>query len=195
MNLFVGIVGVVILAGVLIAWFLVYRRVQDDAGLLDSPKNRTRGVNELEQFIAAYRSGQVMPADLQSGAADRAQTAARPATPPGDAAPALQQGAFLSPEIKVGYLSLRAGLRDHHVFVHVRLADLGRGVASGRVDLLVCNPRFEPVAAIDIVRGEAAADPGKLAFLRNAGLRHLQLPASRMPKPEDLRNLVLGQDQ
>ena len=199
MNLFLGIIGVIVLCGLLVVWFLYFRRIQEDAGMLDSPKKDKKkkgaGVNDLEQFIAAYRSGQVTADDLKQPAP--AQPALQQAAVPNPvavstpAAPA--QTGFLRPEVKVAYLSLRTCLRDHHVFAHVRLADLGLGVASGRIDLLVCNPRFEPVAAIDVVRDEPDADAGKIAFLRNAGLRHLRLPAARMPKPDELRSLVLAE--
>ncbi|HUF21941.1 MAG TPA: hypothetical protein VMP00_14465 [Burkholderiales bacterium] len=195
MNLFLGVIGVLILCGALVIWFLYFRRIQEDAGLVELPKKKNPGTNDLEQFIAAYRSGQVTAADLK---AEQPSPAPLPALQPAPqpvatAAPAAAQTAFLRPEVKVGYLSLRACLRDHHVFAHVRLADLGRGLASGRIDLLVCNSRFEPIAAIDVVRNEPEADAGKLTFLRNAGLRYLRLPAARMPKPDELRGLVLAE--
>lgn len=197
MNLFLGIIGVLILCGALVVWFLYFRRIQEDAGLVDLPKKKNPGTNDLEQFIAAYRSGQVTAADLKAGQPGPAPAPAPVLQPPpqpvATAAPAAAQTAFLRPEVKVAYLSLRTCLRDHHVFAHVRLADLGRGLASGRIDLLVCNARFDPIAAIDVVRNEPEADAGKLTFLRNTGLRYLQLPAARMPKPEELRGLVLAE--
>jgi hypothetical protein len=193
MNLFLGVIGVLILCGALVIWFLYFRRIQEDAGLVELPKKKNPGANDLEQFIAAYRSGQVTAADLKAEQASPApQPASQPAPQPAaTAVPAAAQTAFLRPEVKVAYLSLRTCLRDHHVFAHVRLADLGRGLASGRIDLLVCDSRFEPIAAIDVVRNEPEADAGKLTFLRNAGLRYLRLPAARMPKPDELRGLVL----
>jgi hypothetical protein len=132
MNLFLGVIGVLILCGALVIWFLYFRRIQEDAGLVELPKKKNPGANDLEQFIAAYRSGQVTAADLKAEQASPApQPALQPASQPAPqpaatAAPAAAQTAFLRPEVKVAYLSLRACLRDHHVFAHVRLADLGR---------------------------------------------------------------------
>jgi hypothetical protein len=115
-----------------------------------------------------------------------AATAAKAPTPP--ATPAM----LLRPEVKLAYLLFRTGLRDHHVFPKVRLGDLGFGVAIGTVDLLVCDPGFKYVAAIDIYGEEKPDDVPKAMFLGRAGIKHLLFSSKAMPKPPQLKELIYG---
>jgi hypothetical protein len=182
-----------ILGGAGIAWYLVHRYLRTtsktDAGASSS---------ELEAFIAAYRSGRI-DAQAAAGApvpavprAAAARAAAAPAPATAESGKPRRPGALLRPEVKLAYLSLRAGLRDHHVFPNVPIADLGHGDAPGRVDLIVSGPDFMTVAAIDVSAGAGAAanDTDKVAFLRAAGIRYLRLNARAMPKPDELKTLL-----
>ncbi len=102
---------------------------------------------------------------------------------------------LLRPEVKLAYLTLRSGLRDHHIFANVRLGDLGFGTTVGIIDLLVCTPDFKYVAAIDISVGEPPEDIPKTIFLQRAGIKHLKLTSRKIPKPGQLRDLIYGQTQ
>ncbi len=109
-------------------------------------------------------------------------------TTPASAAPT----PLLRPEVKLAYLTFRSGLRDHHVFPNVRLGDLGYGVAVGTVDLLICDPSFKYVAAVDVGTGDKPDDAPKSMFLNRAGINHLTLSTKSMPKPAQLRELIYG---
>ena len=192
--------AVLLIAGAYFGVLLLHRKMRgDDTPFFSSPqknKSKQEGPNELEAFVAAYRGGKIDSGQLAAPAAPAESK------PPVQGAPASAlalgaslatpaTGAFLRPEVKLGYLSLRAGLRDHHVFANVRLSDLGRGEAPGRIDLLLCDTQFAPVAAIDI--GAAATPdnaPAKTAFLREAGIRYLRLNARAMPKPAEIKTLI-----
>lgn len=103
---------------------------------------------------------------------------------------------FLSGATKLAYYVCRSGLRDHHVFAHVRLQSLCTGkldarLADAQISLLVCNAGISIVAAIDVIESEAApADGAKAETLRALGIRYLKLSPKSIPKPEDVRTLL-----
>ena len=195
---------VLLLGGAGIAWYLVKRYLQQSATADMRLDNRADGVNELAAFVAAYRSGQIEPQDLQpdTPANKAVPTTAAPLMPQKPVAArtsdtitpapakATSTGSFLRPEVKLAYLSLRAGLRDHHVFPNVPLADLGFDQAGGRIDLIVYNPEFAIVAAIDVFAGSSVADSEKGNYLRSAGIRYLRFNVKAMPKLSELRTLL-----
>ena len=209
MNWIQGILAGLLVIAAVLGWFVLHRRMRgDDAPLIGATKRRARDKateNELEAFIAAYRGGKVDPvavSDQPDAALQPVQTAVGglPATPtvttqaentataPATAAPG--PGKLLRPEVKLAYLTFRSGLRDHHVFVNVRLGDLGYGTAVGKIDLLVCDSGFKYVAAIDVCVADPPEDIAKATFFRNAGLRHVILRTRKMPKPDQLRALI-----
>ena len=130
------------------------------------------------------------PAGKPTAPATRAPITPAPIAP----APIAPIGAatLLRPEVKLAYLLFRTGLRDHHVFPNVRLGDLGFGVAVGTVDLLVCDPTFKYVAAIDVYTGEEPEDIPKSMFLGRAGIKHLLFSSKAMPKAPQLKELIYG---
>jgi len=205
-----GIIGVALLAGAIFGWVAMRRKIHgDDTPLIGSLKRKMKNEateNELETFIAAYRDGKIDPTLLTSGekSVDAASVADRPgpalspaaattaaAASPAPAAPP-PAGSLLRPEVKLAYLSFRSGLRDHHIFANVRLGDLGYGVAVGTVDLLVCDPAFKYVAAVDVFTGEQPEDLPKSMFLQRAGVKYLRFAAKAMPKPAQLNDLIYG---
>lgn len=208
MNSVTVLLIALLLAAVGAVWYLVSRYLRT-ASSLDSGKS---SASELEAFIAAYRSGRVDPNSLQVEAqngesvqSSPSQEAAptTPAVAPAVtmAAPAVAASApvaagppasraLLRPEVKLAYLSLRAGLRDHHVFPNIPLSDLAEGNMPGRTDLVVCAASFEIVAAIDVSTGPSASEPGREEFLRAAGIRHLHINVKAMPRPGELRGLL-----
>ncbi|HWA14248.1 MAG TPA: DUF2726 domain-containing protein [Burkholderiales bacterium] len=197
-----GLLLGVVLAGIaLVYWYKWYKAVKGEAdGLLSKPA-RQGGAESLEAFIAAYRKGEVSPKDLQAPAGAAAAPVAPPpvkaaAAPAPDAPAPGGKDTFLAGAPKLGYLLCKAALRDHHVFAHVSLRALGGpgldpGIAQATVDLLVCNARFAPVAAIDVAGPDAGApDAAKVEALRGLGLRYLRLSAKSLPRPEQLRHLL-----
>jgi len=71
------------------------------------------------------------------------------------------------------------------------------GLAQHRVDFVICNKALQPVAAIDLLEHEApaaltAAPDFKSQCLAQAGIRHLRLVRTALPKRQDVRALVLG---
>lgn len=209
------IFGLLLLVGAIFGWVYIQKKFRgDDTPMFNRRKRKEpkEDGNDLEAFIAAYRSGKVDPAELAGDArlpagsaaavtmATVVQTAAQGSAGAKAAAPSVapaapaapRPGALLRPEVKLAYLTFRTGMRDHHVFPNVRLNDLGHGVAVGTIDLLVCDGSFKYVAAIDIYVGEQPNDTPKQLFLNRAGIKHLYLPGAKMPRPNDLKDLIYG---
>jgi hypothetical protein len=196
--------GFVIILGVFIAWYRMMKSISGGGGSgVDMRVGRDRrkdtGVNELEQIIAAHRSGS------NAGDTNMVSTVAATAIPPAplradapSSLPALLQApVLLSGAHKLAYLLFRAGAPDHHVFARVPLGELvpleAAGADLGRhaFALVVCRPDFTVAAAIDI------ADPAKAhrmatvnRALQTASIRHIVLEPRRMPKPKDVRALL-----
>jgi hypothetical protein len=188
----------------LFAMLRVQRYLKGESGSLfeGKPKRKEaeQGPNDLEQFIESYRrekanaAGTTAPAP--SGPAAAPIRPAVPATPAGAAASpaaATARRAFLAGPDKLLYLVLKAGLPDHHVFAHCRLADLldppPQGWADAHVDFVVCRNDLQAVAVVELERPEAR--PRNLAQpLAAAGIRCVQVRASALPKPADVRALV-----
>src|SRR5258708_18364520 len=122
--------------------------------------------NSLDEFIAAYKRGDVTVGNNATPAAQKPAPAPLAAPPAAQAAPAKRE-AFVSGPTKLAYLACKTGLRDHHIFAHVQLSALSTGatidptLTRGGVDLLICNANMSAVAVIDLLdtrsRGAASA--------------------------------------
>lgn len=189
MNFLFGLLGAVLLVGLMVGWYVLHRRITGESPLSGGKRETDRGAStELEAFIAAYRAGKVSPERLRSESAGAPAVAGGPV-----AAAALAIAAspvFLRPEVKLAYLTFRAGLRDHHVFANVHLADLARDAGNTRVDLLVLDAKFLPVAAVDVCKPGEETGADTLAALRTAGVRYLRLQSTAMPRPGDIHALI-----
>jgi hypothetical protein len=168
------------------------------------PKSRS---NELEAFIAAYRRDKSVIGQAAKPAAPTAASA-EPAAGAGPAPPqAKAPGGFLQGPAKVLYLVLKAALPDHHIFVYTRLADVIKPIgkpltpqgraqfAQSRMDFVVCNKDLAVVALLDISDGTRADDPIKQHLqpqLSTAGIRYLRVAPTAIPKPAEVRALILG---
>lgn len=211
MNLLGVIAGFLVSVIALYAWYRFHRSItKGEEFSLWPARDAPRGAESkeaIEALVAAYRSGNAgLPAATPVADAEPSVQPARPSVAlPASAPEALrppsatpvQGDVFLSGAIKVAYLVVKAGLRDHHVFAHVAMAKLpGPGqiepaLAQATLDLLVCNAEMKPVAAIDIIGADAgAADPARLAQLRAYGIRYLRLSVKSLPKPEGVRALL-----
>jgi hypothetical protein len=114
---------------------------------------------------------------------------------------------FLQGSAKVLYLVLKAALPEYHVFAYARLADvvkrIGRRLPSqtraqlvqSRLDFVICNKDLVLVALLDLSDGTKADDPAKQqlqAPLSAAGIRYVRVAPNAIPKPSEVRSLVLG---
>jgi hypothetical protein len=196
--------GFLILVAVFVVWFRAYKSIKGDDGPLFSMGNREsrKEKKSLDDFIAAYRRGEVAVASSAAVVA-KAETKAAMAKA-GPAAPVfpVKRDAFVSGATKLAYLACKAGLRDHHIFAHVSLSALSRdGVSDpvlvdAEVDLLICNAGLSAVAAIDMI--DAATNDGagvpanaaKAEHLRGLAIRYMRLSAKSLPRPDELHALL-----
>lgn len=107
------------------------------------------------------------------------------------------------------YLVLRAAMTDHVVMTHVRIADLidldaspayaeretrMRLLLQERIDCMVCTNDLVPVAAV-MIYDRAAGVPDervKSDSLRELGMKFLRFRSDNLPKPAEMRGLILG---
>jgi hypothetical protein len=175
--------------------FYVLRQLREDAGgggrKRTSEKPMAR--EELESFIAAYRRDKSVASQVAPEAASQPPApAAAPATN------IIQRRTLLSPSAKLAYLSVKAALPDHHVFANIRVMDAlelaaGHPLAALRIDIVICDKDFHPLAGIDIgpgTQGSAPAEIDKAQRLQAAGVRHLRFAPDAIPKPAELRTLI-----
>jgi len=112
----------------------------------------------------------------------------------------------------VVYYLLKTALPDHEVMPQLTLARLldvpanvvgterelrVRGLAQHVVDFVVCNKALQVVAAIDLLEQAPPAalmspTDFKSQCLAQAGIRHLRLIRTALPKRDAVRALVLG---
>src|SRR5262245_19811869 len=199
MFLFKLLLALAISVGALYLVFRFHRQIQAASNASkpapDKKQEGTRGT-ELEEFIAAYRrdkgTGQVqpVPSALPIGA-----------VPVHSAGAVKPHAAFISGPLKLAFLVLKAGLPDHHVFAHTRVADIVDGISLGAlanlpIDLVVCSKELAIVAAVDLNAGtqsDALLAREKEQRLRTAGIRYLRLGAGAFPKPGEVRRLIYGE--
>ena len=212
------VLALVIIVAALVLGFRFHKQLKGESvalGLnLGKKKGEDSGSNELEAFIAAYQRDKTVVLNGQSAAAAPATvipsppTAAAPVTPPPATppapAPALApagakaRAAFLAGPTKLAFLLLKAGLPDHHVFAHTRVADLidaltVPALANLRVDLVVCTKELAIVAAVDLPNSaptDALIEREKAQHLSTAGIRYVRLEPGKFPKPAEVRALI-----
>ncbi len=206
-----GLIGVATIVGMV----QIQRRLRGDSAGAPLAKGQrkepTVAREELEALIASSRREKPPQAPDTGGtaraAAMRSAAAAGSAAPRRASAPSKLPGKFLNGPAKVVFLALKAALPDHHVFPYARLADAVRPVgqpltpqgraqfAQARVDFVVCNKELTVVAMLDITDGTRPDDPLKRqleAQLSATGVRYLRLAPDALPKPTQIRALVLA---
>jgi hypothetical protein len=210
MKIVGALFGFLILVAVFVVWYRAYRSIKGDDGPLFSMGHReSKKKNSLDDFIAAYKRGEVAAASSTPGGGKaEPKTAAGQFSPQlsaaGPARPAMpvKRDAFVSGATKLAYLACRAGLRDHHIFAHVPLSALSRdgvsdpALVDAEVDLLICNAGLSAVAAIDMI--DAATNDGagvpanaaKAEHLRALDIRYMRLSAKSLPRPDELHALL-----
>lgn len=107
------------------------------------------------------------------------------------------------------YLVLRSALNDHVILPHIRIADLIDGEAGPsygeretklrlllqeRVDCIVCSNELVPLAAVMVYDASTGVSDERIKAdaLRELGVRFLRFRADSLPKPAEMRALVLG---
>lgn len=107
------------------------------------------------------------------------------------------------------FLVLRSALNDHVIMTNIRIADLVdvetspsygeretklRLLLQERIDCIVCSNELVPLAAV-MIYDPATGVPDeriKTDALRDLGVRFLRFRADSLPKPAEMRALVLG---
>ena len=213
MNWFTVITGFALMAGALVGWYRVMRFLKGDSGgMPDSGKRRrardAAGPNELEQIIAAHRTGAPAVGPTLATPASRPPAPMSPPIPApglvvvpsvqpaasagpaaaGNAAPA--SSALLSGGPKLAYLLFRAALPECHVFARVTLAEIVRGPAPAHTfALVVCRSDFTVLAAVDVA-ADNDRSPAAAVALTKVGIRHVLLDPTAMPRRAAIRDLI-----
>jgi hypothetical protein len=188
--------GLLILAVVFVLWLRTYKSIKGDDGALFSMGNRKpkQENNSLDEFLAAYKRGEVAVGNSALVAAKPSPSPTPLAAPAAARTAPAKRDAFISGSIKLAYLACKTGLRDHHIFAHVPLSALSTGGAIDpalAVDLLICNAAMSAVAAIDLIdAGSGAANAAKSDYLKGLGIRYLRLSAKSLPRPDELHALL-----
>ena len=203
MSIAGAVLGFIILGAVIILWVRVHKSIKgDDAPLFSpGPRKLRKENNSLEDFISAYKRGEVEtgagnPATATTAGVPRAAPGMAPAPLPSPAAPVPRE-AFVSGATKLVYLTCKSGLRDHHIFAHVPLSVLSEAgtnnpvLAGSGVDILICNAHFAAVAAIDMIDAAGSdASAAKSDYLKALGIRYLRLSSKSIPKPDEIHTLL-----
>jgi len=177
-----------------------------------SQERRQRSEERAAEMLLALHKNTV-PRDA-SGAAAATPSIARVQSPAA-AAPALpstlaRRFRILTDTQRSLYLDLRAALPDHTIMAHIRIVDLLDLPAGGaaleretrvrellreRLDFVVCNSDLVPVAGLVLYDSSTEPDPDeriKVESLRELGVRFLRFRADSLPRPAEIRSLVLG---
>jgi len=111
------------------------------------------------------------------------------------------------PEHAVLYYMLKTGLPEFEVLAHVSLSELleppadmqnwererrRRALSAHVVHCAVVNKQLKVVAAVDIVPAGAHQPVFKMECLDAVGVRYVRLDPKRMPKRQEVRELILG---
>jgi Protein of unknown function (DUF2726) len=205
------LIATVLLIGTMVVMYRIQRRIKgDDTGTLfgsgaGEKKSASSSAGELEQFVAAYRREKMMADNGNATSSAAAAVPSTPATTQSIQTPVKVREVFLAGPAKVLFLVLRAGLPDHHIFAHTRLADViqlsGQPTtpqaraqfAQGRIDFVVCNKNLSIIALIDLIDGARPDDALKRALepqFATGAVRYLRVASNAIPKPAAVRQLV-----
>jgi hypothetical protein len=146
-------------------------------------------------------------------AAGATATVARSAEPDAASAPtlaALRRPRFLTDPQRLLYLTLRSALPDHIVMANTRMIDLLelpedeealerdprlRDMLHQRIDCMVCRNDLVPVAALVVYASampRAPEEQKRAETLRSLGIKFLRFRADSLPRPAEMRTLVLS---
>ena len=128
--------------------------------------------------------------------------------PPQAASTLTRRARILTDAQRLLFLVLRAAMPEHLIMAHVRIVDLLespyaadaddarlRALTRERLDFVVCDSDLVPVAAIVLYESGIERVPDestKVEALRAIGIRFLRFRADSLPRPAEVRNLVLA---
>ncbi|MPZ45431.1 MAG: DUF2726 domain-containing protein [Betaproteobacteria bacterium] len=188
-------------------------RSDERAALLLAAMHGRGGGPKVETTTAAPLTAAVNEMPRRGGADQATATAssiAEPDAPPAPALAALRRPRFLTDPQRLLYLILRAALPDHIVMANTRMIDLLdlpagdealdhdprlREMLHQRIDCVVCRNDLVPVAAMVVYAAAMprAPDEQKRAeTLRELGIKFLRFRADSLPRPAEMRTLVLS---
>lgn len=182
-------------------------------------EQRARSEERSAALIAALQSGRGSNrSETAAGGASTGATATTDAAPSSAAATispapplaAMRRARFLTEPQRLLYLVLRAALPDHVVMANTRMVDLLdlppdaealehdarlREMLHQRIDCMVCRSDLVPLAAIVVYAPGAAAPSDECSQaerLHELGIRFLRFRSDSLPRPAEMRTLVLG---
>jgi hypothetical protein len=182
-----------------------------------SQERRQRSDERATELLAnlhAHAPARSAPAEPRPAAAEPRPmaTAAQAArSVQSHAATALTRRArILTDAQRMLFLVLRAAMPEHLIMAHVRIVDLLdladgaealerdarlRTLARERLDFVVCDSDLVPLAGIVLYAGgidQVPDESAKIQALREIGVRFLRFRADSVPRPAEVRNLVLA---
>lgn len=175
-------------------------------------EQRRRSEDRAAALMLALQKGAREPATTEQSNANLSTPKSPSAPPIVPAAPdgLRRRARILTDTQRLLYLVLRSGLPDYPLMAHVRIVDLlDRATNDGsvereprlrdllhqRLDFVVCNSDLVPVAALVVYESGIANVPdesAKVEALRELGIRFLRFRADSLPRPAEIRGLVLG---
>lgn len=160
-----------------------------------------------EIFGAASQSAGWSKATAVAAGAAMVHGSGAPASAGRTPAPYLRKERLLDPRHASLFHLLTSSLPEHRIFIHVSLAAVievppsvqgrereqrWRVLAQNAVDCLVCTGELDVIAAVDLETGNGAEARIKAEYLKAAQLRYLLVSPSALPRPEEMRTLLLG---
>jgi hypothetical protein len=187
-------------------------RSEERAALLLAAMHGRAG--EPRDASAAAAPAMANPATAAAApAAGATATVARSAAPDAASTPplaALRRPRFLTDPQRLLYLTLRSALPDHIVMANTRMIDLLelpaddealerdprlRDMLHQRIDCMVCRSDLVPVAALVVYASampRAPEEQKRAETLRSLGIKFLRFRADGLPRPAEMRTLVLS---
>jgi hypothetical protein len=199
--------------GAVAVFVWLYRRTNEKRSAATEKRMRDifgAGIGLPAESVDAPLPGSATSATSAASATPAVRSAVRD---PGTASPAnppryVRRGRVLDAAETLWYYALKTGLRDYEVLPRVSLAavvdlDGGRGGESEThrraqqiLDFVVCDKAMQPLVALDLAKSYENAGPELRRFrqscLEQSGVRQVVLPAGAVPRPDDVRGLVLG---
>lgn len=207
-----GIIVLLVVVGVLAYGMFKVRKARE-AHRARSNERAAAMLLAMHQESARVRPDAASTPVVRSAAPVPLDRPARSAPTPG-AAPPTRHGLQRKPRLldenqRLLYLVLRAAMTDHVVMTHVRIADLidldaspayaeretrVRLLLQERIDCMVCTNDLVPVAAVMIYDRTTGVPDERIKgeALRELGMKFLRFRSDSLPKPAEMRGLILS---
>ena len=179
-----------------------------------SSQERRQRSEERAAVLLANLGQQTLSGSRAADASVMAPAVAHAPTPvppqPAAVSPLKRRGRILSDAQRMLFLILRAAMPEHLIMAHIRVLDLLdapdgpdaaerdarlRALGRERLDFVVCDSDLVPVAAIVLYAAGIEQVPDestKIEALREVGVRFLRFRADSLPRPAEVRQLVLS---